>query len=44
MERETGGDAWVHLAPAGRHVYSRVTGPFFQAPAGRHVYQNALRL
>ena len=34
----TGG--WVHLAPEGRHVYSRAIRPSFQAPEGRHVYDN----
>ena len=27
----------MHLAPEGRHVYSRAIGPSFQAPEGRHV-------
>ena len=36
-ERETRCRAWVYLAPAGRHVYSRAIGTLFQAPEGRHV-------
>ena len=37
----TGKGSWVHLAPAGRHVYSWAIGTFSQAPAGRHVYPKA---
>ena len=33
---------WVHLAPEGRHVYSRAIRPSFQAPEGRHVYGNEM--
>ena len=29
----------VHLAPAGRHVYSTGNGTAPKAPAGRHVYR-----
>ena len=33
---------WVHLAPEGRHVYSRAIRSSFQAPEGRHVYGNEM--
>ena len=33
---------WVHLAPEGRHVYSRAIRPSFQAPEGRQVYGNEM--
>ena len=35
-------EGWVHLAPEGRHVYSRAIRPSFQAPEGRHVYGNEM--